>query len=70
MMQQGVDVNLPKASTSSLEGREEQIVVSISKDGEVYIGSGNTVELDQLALKIKAIMIRSKGAKNKVYALR
>ena len=39
MMQQGVQVNLPKAETKALTAPEESVVVSIEKSGSVYINS-------------------------------
>ena len=41
MMQQGVEVDLPKATTAPLKGSTEQIVVSLDKTGAIFIGSGN-----------------------------
>jgi biopolymer transport protein TolR len=39
MMQQGVQVNLPKAETKALTAPEESVVVSIEKSGGVFINS-------------------------------
>ncbi len=67
MLQQGVDVNLPKATTAALKGTDEQVVISIDAAGDVYIGKENKVELDNLAEKIHAIMKVRKEAEQKVY---
>jgi len=37
MMQQGVQVNLPKADTKALKSPEEAVVVSIEKSGRGFI---------------------------------
>lgn len=37
MMQQGVQVNLPKADTKSMAPTEESVVVSVGKSGKIYI---------------------------------
>ncbi|MBI5485201.1 MAG: protein TolR [Deltaproteobacteria bacterium] len=37
MMQQGVQVNLPKADTKAMTPTEEAVVVSVDKSGKVYI---------------------------------
>ncbi|MDO9309916.1 MAG: protein TolR [Deltaproteobacteria bacterium] len=37
MMQQGVQVNLPKADTKAMTPAEEAVVVSVDKSGKVYI---------------------------------
>lgn len=39
MMQQGVQVNLPKAETKALTPQETSVVVSIEKSGRVFINS-------------------------------
>ena len=67
ILQQGVEVNLPKATTAPLPGTAEQIVVSLTKDGKVFVGDGNEVSLDTLAAKVGAIM-KTRGADGqKVY---
>ena len=67
MLQQGVDVNLPKAVTGNLKGSKEQIVVSVDKEGTVFIGSGNKIPLEKLAEKILAIMKTKAEEDRKVY---
>lgn len=37
MMQQGVQVNLPKADTKSMTPAEESVVVTVDKSGKVFI---------------------------------
>ena len=37
MMQQGVQVNLPKANTKAMTPQEEAVVVSVDKNGKVFI---------------------------------
>jgi biopolymer transport protein TolR len=39
MMQQGVQVNLPKAETKALPSPQESVVVSIERSGKVFINS-------------------------------
>lgn len=67
MMQQGVEVNLPKAETGALSGEDEQIVVSIDAAGAVFVGSKNEIPVSELAEKIKAIFAAKKSAGQKVY---
>jgi biopolymer transport protein TolR len=50
MMQQGVQVNLPKADTKALPSKEETVVVSIEKSGRVFI---NTAEVTAADLQSK-----------------
>jgi biopolymer transport protein TolR len=37
MMQQGVQVNLPKADTRAMTPAEESVVVSVDKNGKIFI---------------------------------
>lgn len=67
MMQQGVEVDLPKATTAPLKGSTEQIVVSLDKTGAIFIGSGNKVELPELADKVKAIFANRAEEDRKIY---
>lgn len=39
MMQQGVQVNLPKTQAKSLDTQEEAVIVSIDKDNRIFINS-------------------------------
>jgi biopolymer transport protein TolR len=39
MMQQGVQVNLPKAETKALPSQEETVIVSIERSGRLFINS-------------------------------
>ncbi len=67
MLQQGVDVNLPKATTAPLKGTDEQVVLSIDAAGDVYLGKGNKIELNALPAKIAAVMKAKAAAEQKVY---
>ena len=67
MMQQGVEVDLPKATTAPLRSSTEQIVISIDKAGEVYLGAGNKVSLQEIAPKVKAIFESKAESERKIY---
>ena len=67
MLQQGVEVDLPKATTSPLRGSSEQIVISLDKAGTIFIGANNKVELSVLPEKIKAIFANKPPEDHKVY---
>ncbi len=67
MLQQGVDVNLPKATTAPLQGSSEQIVLSLDDGGKIFLGAGNEVPLATLPDKMKAIMSLRKPEDQKVY---
>lgn len=67
MLQQGVDVNLPKATSAPLTGSSEQLVVSINKEGKVFLGSGNPMLIEDLAVKLKAVLATRQEDDRKVY---
>ena len=54
IIQQGVEVNLPEARSSAIEGSEEHLVVSIAKNGKIYLND-NAVSLAELGVKLRAI---------------
>ena len=61
MMQQGVQVNLPKAETKALTPQETTVVVSIEKSGKVSINS-DQISVGELRTKL-AGMFASKSKK-------
>lgn len=67
MMQQGVEVELPKATTAPLKGSNEQVVISVDKEGKVFIGAGNQVPVEELGVKVKAIMEARAEEDKKIY---
>ena len=44
MMQQGVQVNLPKADTKAMNPAEETVVVTVDKNNKVFINKDETPE--------------------------
>ena len=48
MMTQGVDVDLPETTAKPLRQKEEPLLVTIKKDGQIYF---NNIKLDQTLLK-------------------
>ncbi|MEA5113090.1 MAG: protein TolR [Geobacteraceae bacterium] len=54
MMQQGVQVNLPKTQAKSLSADQETVVVSIDRPGRVFINDKVTSH-DELASKLNTI---------------
>jgi biopolymer transport protein TolR len=56
MIQQGVEINVPRVSASALPGKEEQFVVSITRNQEVYLND-TKLGLDQLTEKLQAIAV-------------
>ena len=60
MMQQGVEVDLPKATSAPLKGSSEQVVLSIDKDGNPFLGAGNAIPVPEVGKKVAAILAARK----------
>lgn len=58
LMQQGVDVQLPKADAGNLTQSHEPAVVSILKDQTVRL-DGKNVSLNELSDRLKALAIKN-----------
>jgi len=54
IIQQGVQVNLPQAKAGAIPGKEEQLVVAITRSGKIYLND-NPMTLAELGLKLRAI---------------
>ncbi|MFH1351073.1 MAG: protein TolR [Pseudomonadota bacterium] len=54
MMMQGVDVNLPQTTTKSIKTREDPLILTVNKKGEIFI-ENHQVILEDLETKIQAI---------------
>jgi biopolymer transport protein TolR len=64
IIQQGVQVNLPQAKSGAITGTEQLLVVTIAKNGKVYLND-NSMSLDELGKKLRAI--RNLQADKQVY---
>ena len=56
MMQQGVQVNLPKADTKAMAPLEEAIVVSVDRSGKVFIDK-NEAPPGELRKRLSAMLV-------------
>jgi biopolymer transport protein TolR len=54
IIQQGVQVNLPQASAGPIAASEELLVVTIAKDGKIFLND-NEMSLTELGKKLEAI---------------
>ena len=54
MMQQGVDVDLPKTTTQPIRMTDEPLVMTIQKDGKILLGKQEVPEAE-LEAKLSAI---------------
>ncbi len=64
IIQQGVQVNLPQAKAGAIPGTEELLVVTIAKNGKVYLND-NPLTLAELGDKLRAV--RKLQADKQVY---
>jgi biopolymer transport protein TolR len=55
MMQQGVEVNLPKTTTQNIRLQDEPLVLSVKKDGTYFLGR-REVPATELKDKLTAIL--------------
>ena len=53
-IQQGVEVNLPQTKAGAITGKEDPLVVSIARNGKVYLND-NPITLRELGRKLKAV---------------
>lgn len=60
MMQQGIDVNLPKTSSAGVELNEDPFVLVVDVNGKIKI-AGVAVEMSTLKTKLKAIFENKKS---------
>ena len=56
IIQQGVEVSLPKVRASALPGEEQQFVVSITRGREIYLND-RRLSAEELTDKLKAIAV-------------
>jgi len=55
ILQQGVNINLPKVKSTALTGDEQQLVVAVTLRGEVYLNDA-PITLPELGPKLQAIL--------------
>ncbi len=55
LMTSGVPVDLPSANAKPITGDDRPLTVSIKADGSIWLSEDTTVQLDELAPKLKAM---------------
>ncbi len=55
MMQQGVDVDLPKTTTQNIRLHDEPLILTVKKDGSYYVGR-TEIPAGELNAKLAAIL--------------
>ncbi len=56
ILQQGVELELPRETIVPIEGNDEQLVVSVDKSGKVFLGKGNEVATADIGKRVKAAL--------------
>ena len=67
MMQQGVDVDLPKASSGAMKGKDEPLVLSIDKAGDIYLTKDSKLSLDTVGAKVAAVIAARGEGERKIF---
>ena len=55
ILQQGIDINLPKVKAAPLAGEEQQLVVAVNRAGQVYLND-TAITVPELGPKLQAIL--------------
>jgi biopolymer transport protein TolR len=61
LMQQGMDVNLPKTTTQALRVKDAPLILTVQKDGKFFLGR-KEVAVDELQGKMEALF-EARGTK-------
>ena len=59
MMQQGMQVNLPKTEAKAMDVKDEPIIVTVDKSGRAFLDKGE-IPQGQLKAKLTALFCRQK----------
>ncbi|MEJ2725247.1 MAG: protein TolR [Deltaproteobacteria bacterium] len=54
MMMQGVEVNLPQTTTKSIKTKEDPLILTVNKKGEIYL-EDHKIKLEDIESKVKSI---------------
>jgi biopolymer transport protein TolR len=54
MMMQGVDVNLPQTTTKHIKTKEDPLILTVNKKGEIFL-EDHKIKLEDLETKMKTI---------------
>ena len=55
ILQQGVNINLPKVKAAALTGEEQQLVVAVNQGGQIFLNDA-AIPLLELGPKLQAIL--------------
>ncbi|MBI3754273.1 MAG: protein TolR [Deltaproteobacteria bacterium] len=69
MLQEGLDVNLPKVKTSALTSEQEPLVITINKEGAIFINK-NRIPFSDLKEKLQRIYQTERRKKDTIVLLK
>jgi len=55
ILQQGVNIDLPQVATGPLEGKDEQLVVTVTREGKVQLND-SPLKVEELQKKLTAVL--------------
>ena len=61
----GVPVELPKTDAKSLPSQDEPITITVDREGQIFLGEGNAITLDELTPRLTAIA--QNGYEERIY---
>lgn len=64
MMQQGIEVDLPQAAAKALESKEEQLILTIARDKQIYLNK-KSLKFEELRHMLRALY--SKRSNKEIY---
>lgn len=67
MLQQGVDIDLPEVNASSVASTDEDLVLSIHKDGQLYLGKESKSGFSIISIEEKLNAIFANKEKKELY---
>ncbi len=56
MMEQGLEVDLPKTTTQNIRVQEPPLVITVKRDGKIHLAESPPFTLDELEAKLGAIL--------------
>ncbi len=66
-LQQSLKVDLPKAKSTVAQGKGEHLVITIDKQGTIYIGSDNPILPEEIGERVKSILDLKPEDERKVF---
>ena len=56
MMEQGLDVDLPKTNTENIRVKDVPLVITVTREGKIHLAESEPFKLDELQAKLDSIL--------------